>query len=308
MNRTREFDVVTGAFGYTGKYITRRLLESGRKVRTITGHPNREHDFGSRVEVAPMNFRDHAGLVRSLQGASVLYNTYWVRFSHGGATFEGAVENSKTLVLAAKEAGVRRIVHLSIANPSLDSRLPYYSGKAQVEKAIMDSGLLYAILRPTVVFGKEDILINNIAWFVRHFPIFAIPGSGQYQLQPIFVEDLADLAIRAANEKHHVVFDAVGPEIFTFEELVRGIADSVNADPKFVHVNPWAALQLLRAMGLLIGDVILTREELEGLTANLLVSAERPAAQTRFSTWLSNNGPSLGRAYSSELQRHYRSA
>src|ERR1700680_2251717 len=187
MNDASQFDVVTGAFSYTGKYVTRLLLNAGGRVRTLTSHPERANIFGGQVEIAPLDFTDHAGLVQSLRGASVLYNSYWVRFSHGRATFDEAVANSRTLINAAREAGVGRIVHLSIANPSLDSCLPYYSGKALVEKAIVDSGLSYAILRPTIIFGPEDILINNIAWFVRLFPVFAIPGSGRYQVPPIFV-------------------------------------------------------------------------------------------------------------------------
>jgi uncharacterized protein YbjT (DUF2867 family) len=306
MSDVQEIDVVTGAFGYTGQYITRRLLDSGRRVRTITGHPKRANSFGNQVEIAPMDFSDRAGLVRSLRGASVLYNTYWVRFNHGRATFDEAVTNSRVLTQAAKEAGVRRIVHLSIANPSLDSHLPYYSGKALVEKAIADSGLSYAILRPTVIFGIEDILINNIAWFARHFPVFAIPGSGRYQLQPIFVEDLAGLAINSAQQENNLVLDAVGPEAFTFEDLVRQIAIAVGAKPKFIHVSPRAALQMLRFVGPIVGDVILTREEIEGLMANLLVSKQPATGQTRFSAWLSENTTVLGKRYNSELQRHFR--
>ena len=306
MNERHELDVVTGAFGYTGKYITRRLLDAGRRVRTITGHPQHMAGFGNQVEIAPMNFSDHAGLVRSLRGASVLYNTYWVRFNHGRATFDEAVTNSRTLVQAAKEAGVRRIVHLSIANPSLDSPLPYYSGKALVEKAIMSSGLSYAILRPTVIFGIEDILINNIAWFARHFPVFAIPGSGRYELQPIFVEDLADLATNSAGQENNLVFDAVGPEIFAFEDLVRQIAIAVDTKPKFIHMSPGVALQILRLVGPVIGDVVLTREEIEGLMTNLLVSKQPATGRTRFSEWLAKNATALGTRYTSELQRHYR--
>src|SRR5262245_57159764 len=187
MDATSDFDVVTGAFGYTGKYITQRLLAAGRKVRTITGHPNRPNPFHSHVEIAAMNFGDPVGLVRSLRGARALFNTYWVRFPHGGVTFQQAVANSKIMFQAAKEAGVRRIVQLSIANPSPDSPFAYYPGKAQVEQALADSGVSYAILRPTVIFGPEDILINNIAWFLRHLPVFAIPGDGRYRIQPIFV-------------------------------------------------------------------------------------------------------------------------
>ena len=308
VSEPKELDVVTGAFGYSGKYITRRLLSDGKQVRTITGHPQRANSFGNQVEIAPMDFADRAGLVRSLQGASTLYNTYWVRFNHDRATFDEAVANSRVLVEAAKEARIRRIVHLSIANPSLDSHLPYYSGKALVEKAIVDSGLSYAILRPTVIFGIEDILINNIAWFARHLPVFAIPGSGRYELQPIFVEDLADLAINSAPKESNLVLDAVGPEVFAFEDLVRQIAIAVCAKPKFIHVSPRAALQMLRFVGAMVGDVILTREEIEGLMANLLVSKHPPTGQTRFSDWLTKNADVLGTRYASELKRHYRTA
>jgi uncharacterized protein YbjT (DUF2867 family) len=301
----QELDVVTGAFGYTGKYITQRLLDAGRRVRTITGHPKRATCFGSKIEIAPMNFGDRAGLVRSLRGASVLYNTYWVRFNHGHATFDEAVNNSRALIQAAREAGVRKIVHLSIANPSLDSHLPYYSGKAHVEKAIVDSGLSYAILRPTVIFGIEDILINNIAWFARRFPMFAIPGTGRYQIQPIFVEDLAELATSSARQESNLVLDAVGPEIFTFEDLVRRIALAIGANPRFLHVSPRNALQLLRFVGPVVGDVILTREEIQGLMADLLVSKQPATGQTRFSAWIAKNGTVLGSKYASELQRHY---
>ena len=306
MRDAREFDIVTGAFGYTGRYITRLLLGEGRKVRTITGHPSRPHDFGSQVEVAPLDFRNPNGLVKALRGANVLYNTYWVRFNHGGATFDEAVANSHTLIRAAREAGISKIVHLSIANPSLDSPLPYYSGKAQVEAAIVDSGLSYAILRPTVIFGLEDILINNIAWFTRRFPVFAIPGNGQYELQPIFVEDVAELAVGEGRSKGNRICDAVGPETFSFESLVRQIARAVSANPRCVHVSPRVALQILRFVGPAVGDVVLTKEEIEGLMANLLVSKCRPTGRTRFSAWLAQNAGALGLRYSSELRRHYR--
>src|ERR1700687_280164 len=306
MNHTSEFDVVTGAFSYTGKYVTRRLLNAGGRVRTLTGHPNRANEFGKQVEIAAMDFENPASLTKSLRGASVLYNSYWVRFKHGQATFDEAVRNSRILIQAAKEAGVRRIVHLSIANPSIDSPLPYYSGKAQVEHAIVSSGMSYVILRPTVIFGIEDILINNIAWFVRHFPVFAIPGSGQYQIQPIYVEDIADLAVSAARQEDNLVLDAVGPEIFTFEDLVRLIATGVGSKTGLIHVRPSVALWMLRLINPIVGDVILTREEIQGLMANLLVSKQPATGQTRFSEWLAQNASILGTKYASELARHYR--
>ncbi len=297
--------VVTGAFGYTGKYITRRLLAMGKRVRTLTAHPNRGNEFGGQVEVAPFDFANPAALVNSLRGAECLFNSYWVRFDHGDSTFERAVENSRMLFAAAKDADVGKIVHIIITNPSLDSPLPYFRGKAEVERALQQSGLRYAILRPTVIFGDEGILINNIAWLVRHLPIFAVPGDGTYRLQPVFVEDVAELAIRAASEAGDSVSDAVGPEIYSFDELVRLIAHCVGSRTRLVHVPPRAALALSEFVGLFVGDRVLTREEVDGLMAGLLVSSTPPTAETQLSSWLAANAYDLGVAYFSEIARHY---
>lgn len=297
--------VVTGAFGYTGKYITRRLLAMGKRVRTITGHPHRANEFGERIEVAPLDFSDPAGLVNSLRGCETLFNTYWVRFDYRAATFERAAANTRMLFAAACDAGVRKVVHISITNPSTDSHLPYFRRKAELEQALMQSGLHYAILRPTVIFGREDILINNIAWLLRRFPLFAIPGDGRYRLQPVFAEDVADLAVRASSETHDSVRDAVGPEVFTFDELVKLIARGVGSNARLLHVRPRFALAASGFVSLFVRDRILTRDEIDGLMAGLLVSGGPPTARTYFSEWLVNHAHELGSSYSSEIARHY---
>lgn len=304
---SREFDVVTGAFSYTGKYITRRLLAMGRGVRTLTGHPGRAPGGnGHNIEVAPLQFECKALLAKSLLGAATLYSTYWVRFGYGQVSYELAVENSRTLVAAAREVGVRRIVHLSITHPSPDSSLGYFRGKAAVEQAIVTSGLSHAILRPTVIFGVEDILINNIAWLLRRFPLFAIPGSGEYRLQPVYVVDVAEMAVAAGQQSGNVVTDAVGPETYTFDALVRLIAERVGSHARIVRLPPSLALAMLRLVGRAVRDVVLTKEEVEGLMAGLLVSDREPAGRTRLSEWISRHAHLLGRHYASELSRHFR--
>jgi uncharacterized protein YbjT (DUF2867 family) len=300
--------VVTGAFGYTGRYIARRLLALGKRVRTLTAHPNRPNEFGERIEVAPLDFSQLAALVRDLRGADCLFNTYWVRFEYGESSFERAVANARLLFAAAKEAGVRKVIHISITNPSLDSTLPYFRGKAQLEQALQQSGLHYAILRPTVVFGREGILINNIAWLLRRLPIFAVPGNGEYRLQPVFVDDVAERAVRASEESADTVRDAAGPETFSFNELVRLIAGHVRVQARLVHVPPAASLVATRLLGWLVQDRILTREEIDGLMAELLVSSAPPTGRTRFSDWLSAHADALGSSYASEMGRHYRRA
>lgn len=299
-------NIVTGAFGFTGKYITQRLLDLGEQVRTLTGHPARPNPFGSQVKAVPFDFDNPAALAKSLEGASTLFNTYWVRFPYRGITFDQAIKHTLSLFRAAKEAGIRRVVHVSITNPSEDSPLPYFRGKARLERALKESGLPYAIIRPTVIFGRGDILINNIAWSLRTLPVFAVPGSGRYRLQPVYVEDVADLAVQAGHGSINTVIDAVGHETYTYEELVRLIAEAIGRPARIMHVPPPVALLLITGLDLLVRDVVLTRDEIEGLMAGLLVSDEPPTGATRFGQWLEWNADTIGRHYASELARHYR--
>jgi uncharacterized protein YbjT (DUF2867 family) len=296
---------VTGAFSYSGKYITRRLLARAEEVVTLTNHPGRVDPFNGRVKALPLDFTAERALVDSLRGVDTFYNTYWVRFDRDANTQTRAVENTRVLIRAAAEAGVRRIVHISITNPSVDSRLPYFWGKAVNENTVTSSGMSYVILRPTVLFGAEDILINNIAWLLRRFPVFALPGDGSYRLQPIFVDDLAGLAVQFGYGSDNLVCDAVGPDIFTFRELVETIGASIGRVRPLISAPPQAALAAARFISLFVQDVVLTPEEIDGLMAGLLVSDEPPRGRTRLEDWLAVNHTTVGARYASELKRHF---
>ncbi len=297
---------VTGAFSYTGKYITKRLLERGEEVITLTNHPNRPNSFNGQVKTFPLDFEE-ASMTKSLQGADVLVNTYWVRFDKGENTQPRAVENTRKLVNAAKAAGVKRIVHVSIANPSADSRLPYYWGKAANEKAVIDTGLPYAIIRPTVlVGGGEDILINNIAFLLRRLPVMLIPGDGSYGIQPVHVEDVANLAVEGVYSKDSYITDAVGPESYTFKELVKLVGETIGAKRLVVSAPPRLALLASQFLSLFLNDVLLTPEEVDGLMGNLLVSHEPARGKIKFSEWLEGSKNALGKKYASEIAKHYR--
>ena len=298
--------VVTGAFSYTGRYVARRLLDEGVSVRTLTRNPNREGLFSGLVEASPLGFSDPDGLRRSMQGAGVLYNTYWIRFGRGRTTFDQAVENSRVLFAAAAKAGVGRIVHFSVANASSECRLPYFRGKGQVEEILAGMRIPYVIIRPTLIFGEGDLLLNNMAWALRRFPVFPIFGNGDYKVQPIYVEDLAGQAVASWSLSENTVADAAGPETFTFEELLRLLASGVNARARLVHTPPSLGFALTRLVGLLLRDVVLTRDEVDGLMAGLLTSDAAPAGITRLGEWLAGNAAALGRRYVSEFRRNYR--
>ena len=298
--------VVTGAFGYTGRYIAQRLLDEGQSVRNLTRSPANFSPFGDRVERHPLDFDNAPQLTESLRGAATLYNTYWIRFARGSVNHNTAVRNSRILIDAAVAAGVQRIVHVSITSADANSPLPYFRGKGLVENHIRDSGLPHSIIRPTVIFGREDILINNIAWFLRHYPVFPIAGQGEYRLQPVFVDDVARLAIESANTDGNTTLDAVGPETFTFEELVRQIGQITGGHARLFPFPPMLVYAAASLMGLALRDVVLTREELDGLMAGHLVSAEEPTGTTRLTDWMREHRDTLGRRYASELARHYR--
>lgn len=299
-------NAVTGAFGFTGRHITLCLLSKDKRIITLTNHPNPNDELFGKIEVAPLDFGDEARLQSSLKGISVLYNTYWIRFPRGPLTFETAVRNTIVLLNAAKHAGIQKIVHISISNPSLESNLPYFRGKALVEQAIVESGISYAILRPTVIFGEKGLLINNIAWLVRRFPFFAIPGSGSYRLQPVYVGDVAKMAVELAEVEENIVRDVAGTEVYAFAELVRLVRDMVGSRCLLVSTPPKLTYLLSKLIGSTLGDALITWDEVKGLMDELLVSNQSPLGTTALSEWIASNAEWLGKRYMGEIQTHYR--
>ena len=300
---SNDLHAVTGAFGYSGRYIAQRLLAAGREVITLTNSPGRANPFGGRVRALPFAFDDPARLAQSLAGVDVLYNTYWVRFNHKSFTHAQAVQNTLVLFAAARQAGVRRVVHVSITNPREDSPLEYFAGKARLERALGETGLNHSILRPTVLFGREDILINNIAWALRRFPFFAVFGDGSYRLQPMCVDDLAALAVAEGQRNENRVIHAIGPETLTYRALVEAVGAAIGHQRRLLQVSPGVGYAASRVIGWMVRDTFLTREEIQGLMDGLLCVDSPPTGETRLTDWVRANAVTLGRRYASELAR-----
>ncbi len=298
-------DVVTGAFSYSGKAIAEALLGAGRQVRTITGHPGRAPE-GSPIEVRPLDFDNPVGLVESLAGATTLYNTYWVRFAHGRTDHDVAVANSRALFHAARRAGIRRIVHVSITHPGIDSPFAYFRGKALVERALAEVDVSYAIVRPAILFGGDGVLLNNIAWLLRHLPVFAVGGRGGYRVRPVHVDDLAQLCVARGAERQDSVTDAVGPERPMFIELVRDIRDAIDSRARIVCVPGPAVPVFSRLVGMALRDVLLTADEYRAMAAGLADTDGPASAPTALSGWIAQHASELGLHYANELNRHYR--
>lgn len=317
------FDVVTGAFSYSGAAIASELQAAGRRVRTLTGHPDRapktpqtpktpetpetpKTPAGTGIEVRLLDFADPSALAESLRGARTLYNTYWVRFAHGQVDHPVAVARSRVLFQAAAAAGVQRIVHVSITHPSADSPYPYFRGKAAVEQALRDLGVSHAVLRPAILFGGNDVLINNIAWLLRHLPVFAVGGGGEYRIRPIHVNDLARLAVQAGTSATTEVIDAVGPERPTFYELVHTIRSLVGSRSRVIRVPGTLIPAAARMLGLALRDTLLTAEEYQAMADGLADTNGPATSDTALTQWMADHKDTLGRVYANELTRHFR--
>jgi uncharacterized protein YbjT (DUF2867 family) len=299
-------DVVTGAFSYSGSVIAQCLLDKGRSVRTLTGHPERAQGDSRGIDLRPMSFDDPLELEASLGGATTLYNTYWVRFPHGRTNHATAIANSRMLFQMARRAGVQRIVHVSITHPRIESPYPYFAGKAHVERALVETGIPYAIVRPAILFGGPGVLLNNIAWLLRHLPVFAIAGKGNYRIRPIHVGDLANLCVELGSSRDEVIVDAVGPDSLTFKELVISIQTAVGGRSRIVHAPAEVVAMAAGVLGRILHDVLLSREELFAMMDGLADSPASPVGGTSVSEWIASHGDELGQRYANELDLHFR--
>jgi nucleoside-diphosphate-sugar epimerase len=300
--------VVTGAFGYSGKYISRELLKRGYRVRTLTNSLHRRNPFGERIEVYPIDFKDVNALTDSLRGAAALHNTYWVRYTvnKGWVSFghQLAVENSRILFKCARRAGVKRIIHLSVTNPDKAPGWPYYVGKVKVEKILKRSGISHSIVRPSLIYGgPENVLVNNIAWTIRHLPLFGLFGDGRYRLSPIHVEDLARVCVDEAVENGDRVVNVIGPETFEYRDFVRLISRKLEKRRLIVPVPDFLVLLSGKLLSIILRDIVITAHEIRGLKEELMHVDSEPLGRIRFSLWLNKAAPTLGTTYTNDLKR-----
>lgn len=299
-------DAVTGATSYTGRFVAQRLVAKGRTVIDLTRDSRDPHPLGNPVSSAALDFDHPDQLARTLDGTDTLYNTFWIRFERGPITYDWAVDRTRTLFEAARRAGVRRIVHLSVINAARDAPTAYFRAKAAVEGSLASYGIPYAIVRPTVTFGPGDILVNNLAWTLRRVPVFGIPGDGRYPIQPVHIDDIADVVVRAGSASENMLVDAAGPDTFTFNEFVALVRAAVRSRALIVHVPVATALAAARLLGLMVRDVVLTRDEVTELQSRLMASDQPPAGRVHLADWLADSATTLGRSWASELDRHYR--
>lgn len=299
---------VTGAFGFTGHALAERLLADGHDVVTLTRRSGAGDPLAARVAVRPFDSARPDELAATLADVDTLFNTYWLRFPRDRSTFEGAIAKSAVLFRAARDAGVRRLVHVSVVNAAADAETPYVRAKAALEGVVRSSGLEWVIVRPTLTYGPGDILINNLAWALRRFPVYGLPGLGRYTVQPVHVDDVARICVEAGAGEGGRVVDAAGPETMTYRALVDLVREAVGSRSLVLPMPGPVVLATAKLLGIVVRDVVLTRDEIHELTSSLLTSHEPPLGTIRVTEWVREHASELGRRWSSELARNYRIA
>lgn len=296
---------VTGAFGFTGRAIARELVDQGRDVITLTRRIDRSDPLARSIKVASLDFGRPADLASALDGVDTLFNTFWIRFPHGTESFERAIAETGVLLGAARQAGVRRILHVSVVGADKSGPTPYVRAKAVVEEMVKAGGLEWSIVRPTLTFGPNDILINNMAWALRRLPVYGVPGSGRYPIQPVHVDDVARICIEMADGEAGRTVDAAGPMVMPFRRMVEIVRSAIGSRSIMVPMPAIAVLLAARGLGVVVRDVVLTHDEIVELSTGYLTSTQPPLGRIEFGDWVSSNADVLGRRWSSELARNY---
>lgn len=200
---------------------------------------------------------------------------------------------------------MRRVVHISIMNPDLASPYPYQRGKALVEQALRESGLSYAVVRPSVLFGGSEVLLSNVAWLLRHLHVFTVPGDGRYPIRPTHVEDLADLMVELGAGEENTIRNAGGPETFEFGALVRLIRDATGARALVGRAPRSLVLPLTRVVNSITRDITVTRDELGALMDGLASCDGPPVGDRRYTDYLTAHASTYGRTYTNEIRRNF---
>jgi NADH dehydrogenase len=156
--------------------------------------------------------------------------------------------------------------------------------------------------------GHRNVLINNIAWMLRKFPIFGVFGMGNYPIQPVHVKDVARVAVEQGESRENVTIDVTGPETFRYKEYIGMMAKSMSLRRIILPMPPFVSWLFGKFLGLLLQDLVITRAEIKGLRRGLMASDEDPLGQLKFSEWIAEHGKDFGKRYQNDLkERKYRS-
>ncbi len=245
---------VIGGDGYIGRYAVQALLRDGWRVRVSSRTPRRSYDLKPQANLGQIawlaaDIFDPASLDRALDGADAVVNLAG-SFANMAKVH---VEGGGNVARAAAKAGAKHYVHMSAIGANSDSPSVYGQSKAGGEAATRDAMPGAVIIRPSVVFGREDEFINRFASLMRLLPVMPIIG-GKTKFQPVFVGDVGHAIATALADAHKAkTFELGGPKVMSMAEINRWIADQIGRKPMFVDMPDTAAAAMAKLTGWLPG-------------------------------------------------------
>jgi NADH dehydrogenase len=276
--------LITGGTGFIGPHVVHALRARELPVRVLV----RDRRDGARAtalgaELVDGDVTDPASLRAAATGVDAVVHLVSI-IKGSPANFERVMaQGTRDLVLAAKDAGVRRFVLASALGLDEDSKdaVPYYRAKWEMERAVKESGLEYVIFRPSFVFGKDGGVLPTFVRLARFAPVTPIVGPGTQRLQPIWVDDLAEYFARATDEPAAAnrTFEVGGPDAPTWNEFWNRLKRVLGARRPSLHV-PFGLVRVQATLTERLPGAPVTRDQLTMLALGDNVVSTNDAVET----------------------------
>jgi uncharacterized protein YbjT (DUF2867 family) len=273
---------VFGGTGFLGRRVVRRLRSHGFSVRVASRHPSRGHElFGlddPQLQSVEADIHDDGSVADALAGAYAVVNAVSLYVERGRRTFHSVhVECADRVAAQALRAGVERLAHVSGIGSDPASPSLYIRKRGEGELAVRGAFTDAVLIRPAVMFGPDDAFLTTILRLLGRLPIYPMFGRGQTRLQPAYVEDVAEAIARALlrTDMHAITFECGGPRIYTYEQLIRTIANEAKLKCMLMPF-PFAAWHALAWFAEMLPSPPVTRNQVELMQVDNVSSPEMP--------------------------------
>ena len=254
---------VFGGTGFLGRRVVRHLRGTGTRVRIVARHRRPGEDAG--IEQIAADAHDQRCVEAAVVGAGCVVNAISLYVEHGTDTFHSVhVETAAKIARAARQAGIRRFVHISGIGANTASSSPYIRSRGEGEAAVQTAFPGAVIIRPAVMFAADDAFLTTILRLLRSLPAYPIFGDGRTRLQPVYVDDVAAAIaqILRQSQKPCAVYELAGPRVYSYEELLRTIARIAGMGPVLMRM-PFAFWNALAGVAEMLPRPPLTRNQVE---------------------------------------------
>ncbi len=260
--------VVGGCSGLVGRAVLREF-GADHRIRSVHRHPAPQ-ELARQLEVRSADIAEVEDWAPLLEGVDTVLTLAWYRQA-SRRRFVRLADGLVRLVRACEQHGIRRFVHLSVpeAPERLETGLPYLAEKRRVDGAVAASGLSYVIVRPTMLFGRNDRLLTVMLRLIRRYHRFPMFGDGEYHLSPLAVDDLAAILRQEAAIGGRRDLPVGGPRRWRYRDLTDALFGAAGRPPKYVRLGPTASIRLARALESL-GSSLLYAYEVEWLLSDRL--------------------------------------